>query len=231
MNNSFKRHRFPSRIILLAVRWYCRYPLSYRDVQDMLAERNIHVSRSTINRWVVKFGPEIAHKIRTLHSPRTMQWHVDETYIRVSGRWRYLWRIVDEKGQFVDFRLTAKRDAKAAKAFFRQACANSGPHPPMTIVTDKAPTYPAVVKAMDVHAYTNQPIKHIDSKWYNNRIESDHASLKRITDPGKGFRSLRTAKATLHGVEAFRSIKQGHLREFTLNAAAEIQLLNRLFAL
>ena len=137
-SNPFKRHRFPPQIILLAVRWYCRYPISYRDVRDLLSERGIHVDPATINRWVVKFGPSISHKIRKQHYPRSMVWHVDETYIRVAGIWRFLWRIVDQKGQFADFRLTAKRDAKAAKAFLKQARSNCGLYPPATIVTDKA---------------------------------------------------------------------------------------------
>jgi len=99
MNNKvFKRHRFAPQIIRLAVRWYCRYPLSYSDVADLLAERGIHVNRATVHRWVIKFGPVVARKTRAIHFPRTMMWHVDETYIRVSGKWRYLWRIVDEQG-------------------------------------------------------------------------------------------------------------------------------------
>lgn len=229
--NLFKRHRFPPQIILLAVRWYCRYPVSYRDVQDMLSERGIHVDRSTINRWVVKFGPEISRRLKPLQSARSMYWHVDETYIRVAGKWRYLWRIVDEHGRFVEFRLTAKRDARAAKAFLEQASRNCGLYPPMTIVTDKAPTYPGIINAMQPHAYTDLPIKHINDKACNNRIESDHASLKRIINPGKGFQSLRTAKATLTGIEAYRSIKHCHVTEPLLNARAEIQFVEGLFQL
>jgi len=131
----------------------------------------------------------------------------------------------------VDFRLTAKRDAKAAKAFLDQACRDCGHYPPMTIVTDKAPTYPAIIRAMADHAYTDQPIKHINQKWRNNRIESDHAALKRITDPGKGFQSLRTSKATLQGIEALRTIKRGHLFHKPTSAAAEVRLLESLFSI
>ncbi len=105
----FKRHRFPAKITLLAVRWYCRYPLSYRDVRDLLAERGIHVDPATISRWVVKFGPEIAKRSFTHRSWRGLTWHVDETYVRVGGQWRYLWRAVDPHGQLADFRLTAPR--------------------------------------------------------------------------------------------------------------------------
>ncbi len=229
--NPFKRHRFPPQVILLAVRWYCRYPLSYRDVRDLLMERGIHVEPSTINRWVVKFGPVIAAETRKLHYPRSMYWHVDETYIRVSGKWRYLWRIVDEKGRYVDFRLSAKRDSKAAKAFLNQARRNCGHYPPATIVTDKAPTYPALIQAMGDHAYFNEPVIHIDKKWLNNRIESDHAALKRIVNPGKGFKSLRTAKPTLLAIEAFRTIKRGDLYTPPENPRAEIRIVDQMFGI
>ena len=150
-SNPFKHHRFPPEIILLAIRWYCRYPLSYRDVRDLLSERGIHVDPATINRWVVKFGPLIATQTRKHHYPRSMWWHVDETYIRVSAKWRYLWRIVDQRGRFVDFTLTAKRNSKAAKRFLDQARRNCGHYPPATIVTDKAPTCPALVDSMEDH--------------------------------------------------------------------------------
>lgn len=227
-NNPFKRHRFPPAIILLAVRWYCRYPLSYRDVRDLLAERGVYVDPATINRWVVKFGPSLSHNIRKQHYPRTMCWHVDENYIRVGGKWRYLWRIVDQRGRFVDFRLTAKRDTKA---FLKQARNNCGLFPPATIVTDKAPTYKAIIASMEDHPYFNQPVEHISRKWRNNRIESDHAALKRITNSGKGFKTMKAAKATLLAVEAFRTIKRGHLYKPPENPAAEIRLVNSTFGI
>nr|WP_264210832.1 IS6 family transposase [Leisingera thetidis] len=120
--NPFKRHRFLREVILLAVRWYCRYPLSYRDVRDMLAKRGVAVDASTVHRWVRKFGPENRKRAQARHrSWRGLQWHVDEAYLRVGGRWRYLWRAVDQFGQLIDFRLTARRDAKAARAFLCQA--------------------------------------------------------------------------------------------------------------
>ena len=117
----FKRHRYSPQIILLAVRWYCRYPLSYLDVRDLLAEGGIHIDPATVNRWVVKFGPLIAKKAKAIHYPRSMFWHVDEAYTRVSGKWRYLWKIVSEKGRFVDSRLTARRDTEVAIAFLKAA--------------------------------------------------------------------------------------------------------------
>ena len=116
----FKRHRFPPEIILLAVRWYCRYALSYLDVRDMLSERGIKVDGSTIYRWVVKFGSEITKRTFSHRDWRGQAWHVDETYIRVGGKCCYLWRAVDRHGKLIDFRLTARRDAKAARVFLRK---------------------------------------------------------------------------------------------------------------
>ena len=150
--NPFKRHRFPREVILLAVRWYCRYPLSCRDVQDMLAERGITVDASTVHRWVRKFGPEIRKRAQARHrSWRGLQWHVDETYVRVGGRWRYLWRAVDQFGQLIDFRLTARRDAKAARAFLRQARETVRCYQPLTIITDKAHSYAKVIDEINLN--------------------------------------------------------------------------------
>ncbi len=194
--NPFKRHRFPKDIILMAVRWYCRYPLSYRDVRDLLVERDVHVDASTINRWVVKFGPEIAKRSHKLRGWRGLCWHVDETYIRVGGKWRYLWRAVDQFGQLIEFRLIARRDMNATRAFFRQARETTRIYAPIVITTNKAATYPRFISEMNEFCFWGDKLKHIDRNGRNNRIESDHVSLKRIIDPGRGFQSLRTAKAT-----------------------------------
>lgn len=143
----FKPHRFPRDVILCAVRRYLRYPLSYQDVVDLLAERGISVDRSTVFRWVTKFGPEITKRTER-HLRRAS----------VGGKWRYLWRAVDANGQTVDFRLTiagsryavsmrgARRDAKAAKAFLNKAIERVRLHRPVVIVTDKAHSYRRVIR-------------------------------------------------------------------------------------
>ena len=229
--NPFKRHRFPPEIILLAVRWYCRYPLSYRDVRDLLTERRIVVDAGTINRWVVKFGPEIAKRSFSRRGPRGLDCYVDETYVRVGGKWRYLWRAVDQNGKVIDFRLTARRDAKAVRAFFRQAQETVRIYGPMSITTDKAPTYRRILAEMNQFGFPGEEIIHVDKKWQNNRIESDHAALKRLTNPGKGFQSLRTAKATLKGIEAVRMIKRGHVYDPPSGVMREVRLLNEMFGI
>jgi IS6 family transposase len=227
--NPFKRHRFPRDVILQAVRWYCRFALSYRDVKDLLEERGVHVDAATIYRWVRKFGPEIAKRSFKYKSCRSLTWHVDETYIRVGGKWRYLWRAVDQHGRLIDFRLTARRDAKAARAFFRQACDNARLYQPMTIVTDKAHSYSKVIGEMNRWSFPGEEIRHVDRKWKNNRIESDHAALKKLVTPTRGFKSLSAAKDTLKGIEAVRSIKRGHVVGRESGVAGEVRFVASLF--
>lgn len=226
----FRGHRFPRDIILLAVRWYCRFPLSYADVRDLLAERGNSVDRATIYRWVQKFGPEIAKCARSHRSWRGLNWHVDETYVRVGGKWRYLWRAVDQHGQFIDFRLTARRDAKAAKAFLKQAIERICLYRPVSICTDKAPGYRKVIQDLN-HGYDPHfdSITHVDRKWRNNRIEGDHAALKRLLGTRQSFRSLRSAKATLAAIEIFRSVKNGHIANRGPGVRGEIDFVRRLF--
>jgi len=226
----FKRHRFPADVILCAVRMYLRYPLSYQDVADLLAERGLGVDRSTVYRWVQKFGPELSKRTERHLKRASLAWHVDETYIRVGGKWRYLWRAIDGNGQLVDFRLTTRRDAKAAKAFLKKAIERVRLHRPVSIVTDKAPTYRQVIREIN-HAYDPHfdSITHIDRKYLNNRIESDHAALKRLLGYRQIFRSLRSAKATLAGMETIRTIKNGHIKSRPPGVRGEIEFMHQLF--
>jgi len=228
--NSFKRHRFPREIILLAVRWYCRYPLSCRDVRDLLAERGVAVDASTIHCWVRKFGPEIRKRAYGGHrSWRGLQWHVDETYIRVGGRWCYLWRAVDQLGQLIDFRLTARRNAKAARAFLRQAREAVRLYHPLTIVTDRAHNYAKVIGEINDRLGPEHAILHVDRKYLNNRIESDHAALKHRLRPMRGFQTMAGAKAALAGIETFRTIRKGQFESWKIGVANEIDFVAKLF--
>ncbi|WP_081536261.1 IS6 family transposase [Rhodovulum sp. P5] len=220
----FKGHRFPPDIILLAVRWHCRFPLSYQDVTDLLAERGITVDRATLFRWVQKFGPEIARRAYNHRSWRGLNWHVDEAYVRVGGKWRYLWRAVDQNGQFIGFRLAARRDAKAAKAVLKQAIEHVRLYRPVSICTDKAPGYRKVIEDLN-----HQLDPHFDSKWRNNRIESDHAALKCLLGTRQSLRSMRTAKATLIWIETIRTIKKGQIAGKDEGVLGEIAIVRNLF--
>ncbi len=214
----------------MAVRWYCRYSLSCRGARDLLAERSVTVDASTIHRWVRKFGPEIRKRAYGAHrSWRGLQWHVDETYVRVGGRWCDLRRAVDQFGQLIDFRLTAKRDAKAARALLKQAREAVRLYHPLTIVTDKAHTYAKVIGEINARIGPEDAIRHVDRKYLNNRIESDHASLKQRLRPMRGFQTLVGAKAALAGFETFRTIRKGQFENCEIGVANEIDFVAELF--
>lgn len=226
----FKHHRFPRAIILCAMRWYLRYPLSYQDVVDLLAERGITIDRSAVYRWVQKFGQQLTKRTEKYLRRARVDWHAGETYIRVGGKWRYLWRAIDANGQMVDFRLTARPDAKAAKAFLNKAIERVRLHRPVTICADKAQAYARVIREIN-HRYDPHfdSIRHIDRKWRNNRIESDHAAMKRMLGYRQSFQSLRSAKATLSGIETIRTIKSGHIHHKQTGVKGEIEFIRGLF--
>ena len=156
-------------------------------------------------RWVQKFGPEIRKRAYGRHrSWRGLQWHVDEACVRVNGRWCYLWRAVDQRGQLINFRLTVRRNGNAARAFMRQASETVRCFRPMTIVTDKAHNYIKVIKEMNRGCGPEEAIRHVARKHLNNRIEGDRHALKQLLKPKRGFRSLSAAKDTPKGIETFR---------------------------
>ena len=126
----FKRRRFPVEIILLCVRWYCKYGISYRDLAEMMSERGVAVDPSTIFRWVQRYAPEIEKRIRPYRGPRSGSWRVDETYVRVGGKWTYLFRAVDKHGQLIAFMLSDRRNTSAAYRFLRKALKAMSDYPP-----------------------------------------------------------------------------------------------------
>nr|WP_254684983.1 IS6 family transposase [Tateyamaria omphalii] len=183
-----------------------------------------------MHRWVQKFGPDFRRRAYGLHgSWRGMRWYVDETCVRVSGRWCYLWRDIDQSGQLIDFRLTARRNAKAARAFMKQACDAVRCCQPMTIITDKAHSYAKVIREVNVPNGPDDRIVHVDRKHLNNRIEGDHGALKQLLKPKRGFRKLTSAKNTLKGIETHRSIKKGHFANNEPGVLNEVAFVAALF--
>ncbi len=154
---------------------------------------------------------------------------MDETYVRVNGRWCYLWRAVDQRGQLIDFRLTARRNAKAARAFMRQACDTVRCDHPFAIITDKAHAYAKVIAEMNRGCGPEDAIRHIDRKHLNNRIEGDHGALKQLLKPKRGFRSLAAAKNTLKEIETLRAIKKGHFESNHPGVLNEVAFVAGLF--
>jgi transposase-like protein len=178
--SAFAGFRFPSDVIVVAVRWYLRYGLSYRDVEELLTERGVQVDHVTIYRWVARFTPLLADAARPCRHAVGDRWQVDETYVKVAGHWRYVYRAIDQFGQVIDVLVSARRDAKAARRFFRQAIGATKIRP-MEVTTDKAPTYPPVLEELVPAAW------HRTEQYANNRVECDHGRLSLRQANGVGL--------------------------------------------
>jgi putative transposase len=202
---NFKRRRFQSDIILICTRWYLSYPLSYRHIEEMMKERGVDVDHSTINRWVLKYTPEIEKKFRKHKNIVGRSWRMDETYIKIKGQWKYLYRAVDKAGNTVDFLLTAKRDRKSAKRFFKKAIGTNGT--PRIINIDKSGANTAGIKDYNHDNGTNIEIR--QCKYLNNIVESDHRKIKQIIKPMMGFQSFKSAKIVLAGIEMVAMLRKG----------------------
>ncbi len=227
----FKRRRFPVEIILLCVRWYCKYGISYRDLAEMMQERGVEVDPSTIFRWVQRYAPEIERRVRQYQGFRSGSWRVDEAYVRVGGRWKYLFRAVDKHGQLIDFMLTERRNTQAAYRFLRKALKTMNDYPPSSITTDKLAAYPKAIQLLQREGLLSKDVEHRTSKYLNNIIEADHGALKRVIRPTRGFQRMKTASATLRGFEVMRMIRRGHCMRQDPGTAGEIRLVNQLFGL
>jgi transposase-like protein len=204
----FKGHRFEKNIILLCLRWYLAYPLSYRNLEEMMRERGVEVDHSNIYRWVQKFTPQLEASFRKgKKRPMGKSWRMDETYIKIKGQWKYLYRAVDKNGQTIDFLLTAHRDKKAALRFFKKAVRQHGLQDKVTI--DKSGANTAAIKAHKEE--TGQEIEIRQIKYLNNLVEQDHRTIKRIVQPMMGFKSFPTARVTLQGIELMHMIKKGQM--------------------
>ncbi len=227
----FKRRRCPVAIILLCGRWYCKYGISYRDLAEMMSERGVSVNPSTIFRWVQRYAPEIEKRIRTYQGPRSGPWRVDETYVRVGGQWKYLFRAVDKHGQLIDFMLSDRRNTRAAYRFLHKALKTISDYPPSSITTDKLASYPKAIRRLQREGLLANDVEHRTSKYLNNIIEADHGALKRVIRPTRGFQRMKTASATLKGFEVMRMIRRGHCGLGQPGTPGEIRLVKQLFGL
>jgi putative transposase len=208
----FKGHQYPKSVILYAVFFYVRYGVSYRDLEEIMAERGAEVDHATLNRWVVKFSPSIAANAQVRKKPTAMSWRMDETYIKVKGKWTYLYRAVDRDGLTLDFMLSERRDAAAARGFFIRAIGTNGV--PERIAINKSGANLAGLQSLNVilkFTGTGLTINIVQSKYLNNIVEQDHRFIKRITRPMLGFKAFYSAAATLEGIEAAHMIRKGQL--------------------
>src|SRR5436190_21729914 len=208
----FKGRQFTAEVILWAVRWYLMFPISYRDLELMLQDRGVAVDHTTLFRWIQAYAPELEKRIRPHLRTCNGSWRVDETYVKVKGRWTYLYRAVDSRGQTIYFLLSAKRDAAAAKRFFRKALGQPHTVNPRTITVDKNAAYPAAVTGMKREGELWRFSRLRPVKCLNNIVEQDHRRIKRLIPPGLGFGSLPTARRTLAGYEGMAMIRKGQVR-------------------
>jgi IS6 family transposase len=199
---SFVGFRFPPEVILLAVRWYLRYGLSYRDVEELLAERGVEVDHVTIHRWVQRFTPLVIEAARPCRHSVGDRWFVDETYVRVAGVWRYVYRAVDQYGQVIDIYVSKRRNIPAATRFFEMMLV--GRDRPKEVTTDLAAPLLRVVDELLPDAL------HDTTQYANNRIEWDHGRLKARLHPMRGLRTDRTASTVILGHAFVQNLRRGH---------------------
>jgi len=198
----FAGFRFPPEVISLAVRWYLRYGLSYRDVEELLAERGITVDHVTVYRWVQRFTPEFIEAARPCRHTPGDRWFADETYLKVAGKWTYLYRAVDQYGQVIDVLLSSRRDLAAARRFFTRALRAGAT--PVEVTTDRAPACPRVLDELIPSAL------HIVEQYANNPIEADHGRLKARLRPMRGLKRHRSARTLAAGHAFVQNLRRGH---------------------
>ena len=216
--------RFPINIILACIRWYAAYPLSYRHLEEMMEERGVFVDHSSINRWAIRFLPLLEKVLRKHKRPVSGSWRMDETYIKVKGAWKYLYRAVDKEGKTVDFLLTARRDKAAALRFFEKAMKASGV--PEKVTMGKSGANKA---AMDeINGSRETPVIVRQVKYLNNIVEQDHRAIKRVTKPMLNFKSFRAARNILAGIELMHMIRKGQL---LLESCIELSFADQSYAL
>jgi IS6 family transposase len=229
--DDFRGRHFEAALIVQAVSWYLRYPLSYRDIEELFLERGLEVDHSTLNRWVLAYAPLIEKRLRQFRQPHCGSVRVDETYIRVRGQWRYLYRAIDKHGTPVDFLLSARRDLEAAKRFFRKALENQPLLAPDRIGTDAASPYPPAITATRKAGLLARVPVHYVTKHLQQGIESDHFRVKKNMPRIGGFQSFATARRSIQGFEAMLWLRKGFGFAGAWTVCEQNQLLHVCFGL
>ena len=229
---SFKWRHFQKEIILMLVRWYLAYALSYRNIEELSKERGLSVDHATINRWVIHYAPQLEEAFRNRHKRQVDgSWHMDETYLKVKGKDVYLYRAVDKFGKTIDFMLSEKRDKAAATRFFEKAIRQHGL--PEKVTMDKSGANKAGIDGINlwlalVFIFTGifYQIGIRQIKYLNNIVEQDHRQIKRTTKPMMGFKAFHSAEASIAGIELHRMLKKGQHKD-----AANMSIFEQFYAL
>jgi IS6 family transposase len=195
----FRGRHFQDEIIVLCLRWYLRYSLSYRDLEEMMAERGLSLEHSTIARWVLRYAPILSQRIRCEMRRPNQSWRVDETYVRVAGRWTYLYRAVDSEGNTIDFMLSPNRDLAAAKHFLQLALWRTKEVRPRVINVDGHPAYTRAIAELKSSGELGRRCRRRPSPYLNNIIEQDHRFIKKRIVASLWFRSVEGALQTIAG--------------------------------
>ena len=208
----FRGRHFEDQIIILCVRWYLRYSLSYRDLEELMVERMLPVDHTTVWRWVQHYAPMLNQRIRRELRRPNRSWRVDETYVRVAGKWVYLYRGVDSAGETVDFMLSPKRDLVAAKHFLQIALWHTRPAKPRVINVDGHPAYASAIAELKQSGELPKRCGCRPSPYLNNIVEQDHRFIKKRIAASLWFRSVSGALNTISGYEAMHMIRKGQIR-------------------
>jgi putative transposase len=230
MEISFKWKHFQKEMILMTVRWYVAYALSYWNIEELMAERGSSVDHATINRWVIEYAPLLEESFRQRHKKSVgSSWRMDETYIKIKGEWHYLYRAVNKEGQTIDFMLLKNRDREAAEKFLEKAIGCSGLPDKVTI--DKSGANKAGLEAINLQLeillmWIGQFFEIRQIKYLNNVIEQDHRAIKRVVNPMMGFNAFHSAEATLAGIELYHMLRKGQHRH-----AANLPVFEQFYAL
>ena len=229
---NFAGKQFPKDIILMSVRWYVAYPLSYRDIEELMAERNINVDHLTLNRWVVEYAPKLENAFRKRHKKQVNgSWRMDETYLKIKGQNVYLYRAVDKFGKTIDFILQEKRDKQAALSFFIKAIGQHGL--PEKVTMDKSGTNKSAIDHVNsflvlLSLMMKSPFQILvrQIKYLNNIVEQDHRAVKKITKALMGFKAFHSAEATIAGIELHHMLKKGQHK-----TASDVAVYKQFYAL
>ena len=213
--SAFSGFRFPPEVILLAVRWYLRYGLSYRDLEELLAERGIEVDHVTLYRWVQRFTSILIDAARPCRKRVGDRWFVAQTYVKVNGLWRYVYRAVDQHGQVIDVYVSNRGDISAAERFFSTSLSAHGE--PVEVLTDKARALARAIDGMIPRAFHNT------GQYENNRCETDHGRRKSRLRPMRGLKTNRTASVVIRGHAFVQNVRRGH-DELGVDVSPEFRL-------